>query len=235
MHTWLTRRPSPTPGALLGGRPDRWLWLLPAALGLAITLLIMIVLPPDRTLHGVGDFALKTSPLLLAVVTIALFPREGGRSFWLLPLGFVFYLGYVDSASFVHVSALIDAAVAQQGGNQFPSYYRWAIFVNAFTVLFPLLAFRLGGASTAGTLKLGGAGVLLLLSGLNDLTMWAMYPWPEGRPDVFDWASHVSIFIGHAPRLPEMVAFLAVHLGLAGLILAAPLERWLRTTAFADR
>jgi hypothetical protein len=230
MQAWLTRRPFNARAALSLGPPGRWLWLLPAAAGLLVTLLIMVVLPPDRTLHGVGDFALKTSPLVLAVITIALFPRPGSGALWLLPLGFVFYLGYVDSASFVHVSALIDAAVAGQGG-QFPSYYRWAIFVNAFTVLFPLLAFRLGGASTAATLKLGGAGVLLLLSGLNDLTMWAMYPWPEGRPELFDWASHVSIFLGHAPRLHEMLAFLGLHLLLAGLLLAAPLDRWLRLDA----
>src|SRR5262249_58889976 len=133
---------------------------------------IMVVLPPDRTLHGVGDFALKTSPLLLAVVTIALFPQKGGRTLWLLPLGFVFYLGYVDSASFIHISALIDAAVSQQGANQFPSYYRWAIFVNAFTVLFPLLAFRLGGASTASTLKLGGGRLPLPLPRAHDPAGW---------------------------------------------------------------
>ena len=232
MRAAQTRRSA---AAAVAGPPGRWLWLLPAALGLAITGLIMVVLPPDRTLHGVGDFALKTSPLLLAVLTIALFPPQGGRALWLLPLGFVFYLGYIDSASFLHVSAWIEAAVAEQGPSQFPNYYRWALFVNAFTVLFPLLAYRLGGASTVRTLKLGAVGVLLLLSGLNDLTMWAMYPWPEGRPELFDWASHVSIFLGHAPRLGEMVAFLAAHVGLAGLILAAPLERWLSPAASAGR
>jgi len=154
------------------GRAASWFWVLPGALGLAVTALLMVVLPPDRAIHGLTDFALKVSPLLLAVATIALFPREGRLSLWPLLLGLVFYFGYVDSASFVHVSALIDAAVAERGGSQFPSYYRWAIFVNAFTVLLTLLAFRLGGASTARTLKLGLVGVLLLLSGLNDLTMW---------------------------------------------------------------
>jgi hypothetical protein len=215
-------------------RTRGWLWLAPGALGLAVTGLFMLFLPPDRTVHGLADFALKISPVVLAVPTIALFPRGGGRSPWPLLLGLLFYLGYVDSASFVHVSALIDAALEQQGAAQFPSYYRWTIFVNSFTVLFALLAFRLGGASTARTLKLGGVGILLLVSGLNDLTMWAMNDWPDGRPDTFDWASHVAVFLGRTPHLSDMLLFLAVHLALAGLLLAAPLERWLRPTPFGD-
>jgi hypothetical protein len=221
-------------GWLTIDRTRAWLWILPGALGLAATGLFMLVLPPDRTVDGLADFALKVSPLFLAVATIALFPTGGGRPPWPLILGLLFYLGYVDSASFIHVSALVDAAVEQRGAAQFPSYYRWAIFVNAFTVLLALLAFRLGGASTARTLKLGGAGILLLVSGLNDLTMWAMNDWPDGRPDVFDWASHVGVFLGRAPHLSDMLIFLAVHLALAALLLAAPLERWLRGTPFAD-
>lgn len=211
-----------------------WLWMMPGAAGIAVAGLLMLALPPDRDIHDLGDFALKVSPLLLAVAAIALFPRDDRRAPWLLLLGLVFYMGYVDSASFVHVSALVDAAVDQRAAAQFPSYYRWSIFVNAFTVLLAVLAFRLGGASTARTLKLGGAGVLLLVSGLNDLTMWAMSDWPNGRPETFAWASHVAVFVGHAPRLSDMLLFVAVHLGLAGLLLTAPLERWLSATPFGD-
>jgi hypothetical protein len=224
------------PGAawLTSERTRGWLWTVPGVFGMAVAGLLMLVLPPDRTVHGLSDFVLKVSPLALAVVAIALFPRQDRRAPWPLLLGLLFYLGYVDSASFVHLSALVDAAVDQRWTAQFPSYYRWSIFVNAFTVLFALLAFRLGGASTSRTLKLGGVGVLLLLSGLNDLTMWAMADWPDGRPDTFSWASHVGVFVGREPRLPEMLLFLGVHLGLAGLLLAAPIDRWLSTTPFGD-
>jgi hypothetical protein len=183
-------------------------------------------LPADRTLHGFGDFILKVCPLFLAVLTIALFPR-GAWSLGLILLGFVFYLGYVDSAFVIQVSHLLDAAVAGEAKEQFNAFYRFAIFVNAYTVLSAVFAYRLGGASAARVMKLGGAGILLLISGLNDLTMWAMYPWPDGqRPTEFSWASHVSIFLGHPPTLPEMLAFLAVHLFFAAVLLALPLERW---------
>ena len=209
-------------------RGASWLWMAPAALGGALTALIMLVLPPDRTLHGFSDFLLKVSPLLFAVVTIALFPTRRGWSIYLPVLGFVAYLGYIDSAFGIEVDRLVEAAQAHSEQAQFSQYYRFSIFVSAFVVLFGLFCFRMGGGSTAKALKLGLAGVLLLISGLNDLTMWAMYDWPGGvRPDTFYWASHVSVFFGRAPGLADMLVFLAVHLALVVTIVHLPLERWL--------
>jgi hypothetical protein len=211
-----------------------WLWLIPATLGGALTLLLMAVVPPDRTLHSLADYAVKVSPLVCGVLATATFPRRGAWLAGLVALGFVFFMGYVDSALFIQVSHLIDAAVARHGAAQFSAYYRFSLFVDAFVVLFALFAFRLGGGSAAWVLKLGAAGILVLTSGLNDLTMWLMYPWPRGqRPATFDWASHVAVFIGHAPRVQEMAGFLAVHLLLIVAILSLPLQRWLDRAAAA--
>lgn len=206
----------------------RWLWLAPAVLGGALTALIMLVLPADRALHGFGDFALKISPLVLAVVAIAFFPRRPGWSV-LLPLAsIVVYMGYIDSAFFIQVDRLADAALMQAAKAQFAEYYRFSIFANAFVVLSAVFAFRMGGAPSAQVLKLGCAGILVLLSGLNDLTMWAMYDWPGGvRPETFDWASHVSVFLGYDPQLIDMLAFAWIHLALIAAILHLPLERWI--------
>ena len=213
----------------MGGiRSASWLWLAPAALGGALTALIMLVLPADRTLHNFGDFLLKISPLVCAVATIALFPR---RPRWavLLPLAsVVFYMGYIDSAFFIQVERLADAAQAHTAGAPFPDYYRFSIFANAFVVLSSVFAFRMGGASAGQVLKVGCCGILVLVSGLNDLTMWVMYEWPGGvRPAIFDWASHVSIFLGREPQVKDMLAFAALHLALIIVILRLPLERWI--------
>ena len=202
-----------------------WVWLVPGALAVGLSLLIMVGLPADRTLHGFGDFGLKVSPLVLAVVTIALFPNRGPLGVAFLVLGVCFYFGFIDSALFINVDRLVLAAQADAGPAQFDAYYRFSIFVNAFVVLLALFAFRVGGASTSAVLRVGGAGILILLSGLNDLTMWAMYAWPAGvRPETFDWASHVRIFIGRAPTLTDMVVFLVSHLLLvvAALCLRLP-------------
>jgi hypothetical protein len=126
---------------------------------------------------------------------------------------------------FIQVDHLVRAAQADAGRTQFAAYYRFSIFVNAFVLLFGLFCFRLGGGNRAQSLKLGCAGILILLSGLNDLTMWAMYDWPGGtRPVTFDWASHVSVVVGHVPTLPDMLAFVGVHLALALAIVCLPLE-----------
>jgi hypothetical protein len=216
------------PGTIAGRRSASWLWLAPGALGGALTALIMLVMPPDRTLHGFGDFLLNVSPLLLEVITIALFPTRRGWSIYLPVLGFVAYLGYIDSAFGIEVGRLVDAAQAHAEQAQFAQYYRFSLFVNAFVVLFGLFCFRMGGGSTARSLKLGVAGILLLISGLNDLTIWAMYEWPGGvRPDTFYWASHVSIFLGREAGLTDMLVFVAVHLALVVTMLRLPLERWL--------
>ena len=204
-----------------------WFWLPPALLGGAITVLLMVVLPPDRTLHGLGDWLGKVSPLVCAVLAIALFPRRNALAVALMAAGFAVYMGAVDTASFLHVNGWLNAALAGRGHAGFAAYYRFSLFDNAFVVLFALLAYRLGGASTAHVLKLGACGILALVSGLNDLTMWLLYPWPHGsRPTDFAWASHVAVFLGHTPRLVDMLGFLAVHIVLVGVILWLPLHRW---------
>jgi hypothetical protein len=138
------------------------------------------------------------------------------------------YMGYIDSAFFIQVDRLADAAVQNAARAQFSEYYRFSIFANAFVVLSTVFAFRMGGAPTARVLKLGACGILVLISGLNDLTMWAMYDWPAGvRPDTFDWASHVRIFLGRDPNVVDMLAFVAVHVALMGAIVRLPLQRWM--------
>ena len=188
----------------------------------------MLALPADRTLHGFGDFALKISPLIFAVATIALFPRRPAWTVYLPLLSVVAYLGYIDTAFFIQVDRLAQAAQMHAEQAQFSAYYRFSIFANAFVVLSGVFAFRMGGATSAQVLKLGCSGILVLVSGLNDLTMWAMYDWPDGvRPETFEWASHVSIFLGRDPHVLDMLAFASVHLLLIVGILRLPLERWI--------
>jgi hypothetical protein len=214
-------------GRLTRGGAD-WLWLVPAALGGALTAIIMLVLPADRTLHSFGDFALRMSPLVFAVLTIAFFPRRPMWAVLLLLATVGVYMGYIDSAFFIQVDRLADAAQQHAAQAQFSEYYRFSIFTNAFVVLAVVFAFRMGGASSTQVLKLGCCGILVLVSGLNDLTMWAMYAWPGGtRPDAFDWASHVRIFLGRDPQLVDMLVFAAVHLALMLVVLRLPLERWI--------
>src|SRR3979490_1508147 len=101
------------------------LWLAAASAAGVLTVLIMLVLPADRTLHGLADFIFKISPVLLAVIAIALFPRGHGWAPYVVLLGCGVFLGLIDSASFIQVSQLVDAAASPDSTPaQFSAYYR---------------------------------------------------------------------------------------------------------------
>lgn len=209
--TWLSRAPG-------------WLWLVPAVVGLVLTVLIMVVLPADRTVDNVGELLLRLSPLCAAVVAVALFP-QGRWAPLLVAAGVLSYMGLVDTAYVLRTFEFVDSAVAG-AEDGFARFYQFTLFVNAFTVLFALFAFRLGGASTARTFKAGVAGILIVISGLNDVTYWLLADWPDGRPARLEWASHIEVFIGHPPSVTEAVVFLVIHLALASGVLLLPWDRW---------
>ncbi|SEN75447.1 hypothetical protein [Nonomuraea pusilla] len=202
----------------------RWLWLAPAVLGAAIATLIMAVLPPDRHVGSLAEVLYKVSPLVCAVLAVAGFPRRPGLGLGLLCALVVGYMGVIDTVNVLHVFAYAEAADRTAA---FPELYQFMIFMNAFTVLAALFAYRLGGADAARVLKAGFAGILVMISGLNDLSMWVLGDWPDGRPEVLTWASHIAVFVGGPPTVPVAVAFCAVHLLLAAVVLALPVRRWL--------
>lgn len=202
----------------------RWWWLLPALAGVALTLLIMVVLPPDRTIDHLGEFLLKIGPLVLAMLAVAGFPQRPGLGLVLLGVLVIGYMGVVDTLNIIHIFDFTDAA---DQAAAFPRLYQFTIFVNAFTVMAVLFGYRLGGARAANVLKAGTAAILVVISGLNDLSFYYTYQWPEGRPARLDWASHIEVFVGGAPTPTVAVVFCLVHLGLAALVLALPVQRWL--------
>lgn len=202
----------------------RWWWLLPALVGGTLTLLTMVVLPPDRHVDSIGDALFKLSPLLLAVLTIAGFPRRPALGMVLLGLLVVGYMGIIDTLNIIHI---FDYATAPDLPAAFPQLYQFTIFLNAFTVVAVLFGYRLGGADAARVLKLGTAAVLVVISGLNDLSFYYLYAWPGGRPDRLDWASHIEVFIGGTPTPAAAIGFCLVHFALAAVVLALPVRRWL--------
>lgn len=200
----------------------RWWWVLPAAAGVAVTLLIMVVLPPDRTINNLGEFLFHISPVVFAVLAVAGFPQRPALGLVLLASLVIAYMGVLDTLNIMRV---LDFSKAADQDAAFPKLYQFTTFIDAFTVIAVLFGYRLGGGTTARVLRLGFASALVLISGLNDLTFLYLYSWPEGKPARLDWASHIRVFIGHYPTPTEAIAFCAVHLLLAALILAWPALR----------
>jgi hypothetical protein len=194
-----------------------------------LTLLIMVVLPADRTIDNPGEYLLKISPVVFAVLAIGGFPQRPRLGIALLGIVVVGYMGVLDTLYVLKVIALADAP---DQAAAFPAFYQMAIFVNAFTVLAILLGYRLGGAPSGRVLRLGFASTLVLVSGINDISFYYLYDWPEGRPARFTWASHITVFVGQPATPTVAIVFCAVHFLLAGLILAGP-SLWARSRNFA--
>jgi hypothetical protein len=217
-------RPSTGPGwvgALY--RRRAWLWLVPAVPAVVLVGLIMVVLPPDQKLDNIAEWAFKLSPFVLAALTVALLPRwRFGPA--LLVLAVIVYMGYLDTGMVLRILDYGDVPEAEQQAN-FQNVYQFELFTATFVVLFGLLAYRFAGARTTSVLKLGVASILVVISGLNDLTFWLTYDWPDGRPPVLRWASHIIVFVGGPPSVATAVVFMVVHLVLAGVVIALPIGR----------
>ncbi|WP_225439879.1 hypothetical protein [Amycolatopsis eburnea] len=212
-------------------RRRQWLWLVAAVPAVVTTLLIMVVLPPDQTLDNVGDWAFKLCPFVFAVLTVSLFPR--GRFGPALIVFAVFvYMSYLDTELVMRVQGF-----ARSPDQDFQPVYQFELFVTTFIVLFALLAYRLGGGRTANVLKVGIASILVVISGVNDLTFWALNDvWAAGtKPTELKWASHMIVFLGGPPSVPAAVAFMAVHLVLAAIVVALPVGRWVSVRVRGSR
>ncbi|UUV34186.1 hypothetical protein NQK81_12290 [Amycolatopsis roodepoortensis] len=215
-------------------RRRKWLWLVPAVPAVVTTLLIMVILPPDQTLDNVVDWAFKLCPFVFAVATVALFPR----SKWgpaLIVLAVFVYMSYLDTELIMRIQAFARNAATDE--NAFQPVYQFELFIVTFIVLFGLMAYRLGGGRTANVLKTGVAAILVVISGANDLTFWALNDvWAAGtKPTELKWASHMIVFLGGPPSVPVAVMFMLVHLVLAAVVVALPVGRWVdRALGFAS-
>jgi hypothetical protein len=214
-------------------RRRAWLWLIPAVPTVALVGLIMVVLPPDQKLDNLAEWAFKLSPFVLAVLTVALLPRwRFGPA--LLVLAVIVYMGYLDTGMILRILEFGTVPDSEQQA-AFGHIYQFELFTATFVVLFGLLAYRVAGARTTSVLKFGIASILVVISGLNDITFWLTNNWPDGRPTEFRWASHIIVFVGGPPSVATAVVFMVVHLALAGAIMALPLGRMVDRALGASR
>jgi len=205
-------------------RNRSWLWLVPGIPTAVLAGLIMLVLPPQQTLGNLADWAFRLSPFVLGVVTVALFPlRRWGPP--LLLAAVIFYMGVLDTGLVLRMMPY-GAASGEQQDDLFQAIYQWILLTVTFVVLLALLGYRMGGARTTSVLKLGLAAILVVISGLNDLTFWFSYDWPDGPPTHLEYASHIIVFTGGPPSITTAVVFMLIHLALAVAVLSLPLGRY---------
>lgn len=213
------------PGPAVADPPEpsiwrRTFWLWPAVIAGALTVVTVLVLPPDRGIDNIGEWLFRISPLVFAVFAAAYFPRKSGQNLVLLILLIVLFMGAFDT--FI-ISRILEYAHTPepQMPAAFPKLYQMTILLDAFVLISVCFAYRLGGAKPYKVVRLGLAGIFVVTSGLNDLVYYYVHDWPDGRPETLD-APHISVFVGSDPTPTTAIIFCLVNLLIAAAIIVVP-------------
>ncbi len=192
---------------------------------LAFGLFAIFALPPDREVKSLAIFLFKLLPFAVAAIAIALFDpavlgRLNGIKILLIYACFgLFFFFYIPKLFF-------DVAFREASNT-----YYLTLIITPLMILCFTLVFRMGGGSTGNTLRVAFGSLTLMLSGLEDLMFLTLNPHAPGSrynpiPEVWDWASHMKVRLGHFPTKQEAFIFIAVHI-LIALFIAFYHFRWL--------
>jgi len=188
-----------------------------AVAAVAGAVVVWLALPREREVGSVWELLAKLVPFVLATEAIARLDGDLARRRWLarlaLPAAFlVFFCWFVPKIFYYN--------------EQFDRLYYYVLTLTPFVVLSLALAYRLGGGTSGEVRRVAYASLLLMLSGLEDLAFLILSPHTDPRfwpiPEVWTWASHMTVFLGHPPTKAEAFAFITVHVALAGLVLLLP-------------
>jgi hypothetical protein len=195
-------------------------FLVLTALAMVCAAIVWFALPHDREVKSLGIFLFKLLPFVLAAEAIARLDVELFRRLQLVrvivPLSFVvFFLYFVPKIFFY--------------AQDFPNLYYHVLALTPIIIVALAMAYRLGGGTPGNVRRLAYSMLLIMLSGAEDLAYLKVNHHTDPQwnhiPEVWDWASHIKVFLGHYPTKYEAYVFIAVHLALAIFILAAP-TRW---------
>jgi hypothetical protein len=201
--------------------------LVCAAGAVASAAVVWLAMPHDREVKALWILLVKLVPFAFGVETIArleLSPAARRRlALAAVPAAFLVYFCYFVPKIFF----------TSDDGNQL---YYYVLTLTPFVILAFVLAYRLGGGRAGTCRRLGYAMLLLQLSGLEDLAFLTVNHQTDPKwtpiPEVWTWASHMTVFIGHPPTKYQAFAFIGTHVVLALLVLFLPARA---ATALARR
>jgi hypothetical protein len=184
---------------------------------------VWVGFPHQKAIPNVWVLLAKLVPFILATEAIAAmrFSKDTMRKISLAstPLCFlVFFTFFVPQIFF--------AAANEK------SFYYLVLTLTPFIILSLTLAHRLGGGTPGTARRHGYAMLLLQLSGLEDLAFLTINPHTDPAwtpiPEVWTWADHMTVRLGHPATKYEAFTLIAVHVILAVLVLTLPNRFWLR-------
>lgn len=212
---------------------DNRVTLVAGGIATMLAAVVWFALPHEREVSSLAVLLFKLTPFAAASVAIAWLNLSWAHRLHLPliapPVCFlVFFCYFVPKIAFY--SGDPDA---------FPDLYYHLLTLVPFVILALVLAYRLGGGSRSGVLRLSAAMLLLQLSGIEDLAFLLVNDHTDPKwtpiPDVWTWASHMTVFFGQPLTQYQAYGFIGVHLVLALLVLFLPAgvvtgaSRWAKT------
>ncbi|MEU0568047.1 hypothetical protein ABZ297_22050 [Nonomuraea sp. NPDC005983] len=199
---------------------DNRVALLMGALAVALAAMVRFVIPYEREITSAWMLLAKLTPQIAACFAVAWLDVAWARRLRLhlvaLPAIFLAFLLYFVPKTFMTALDMVDKSAA------FEDLYLHVVVFVPFLIVALALSYRLGGGSREGVLRIGAAMTILQMSGLEDLVAVLMNRRLDGVPEVWDWAHHMTVRLGHVATRNEAYAFIAVHVVLAVLALALP-------------
>ncbi|MEO5874864.1 MAG: hypothetical protein ABIS86_01535 [Streptosporangiaceae bacterium] len=194
--------------------------LVAAALALVLGGIVWFGLPHEKEISSLWVFLFKLSPFAAAGVAVAWLDLDWARRLKLpliAPVAcFLAFFCFFVPRNFFY-------ALVEQDGTE--TYYNMLTLVP-FVILALSLSYRLGGGSRETSLRLTFGMLLLQLSGLEDLAFLTVNPHTDPAwtpiPEVWTWADHMTVFLGHAASRTEAYVFITVHVVLALLVFFLP-------------
>jgi hypothetical protein len=197
---------------------DNRVTLIAGMIAVVLAATVYFGMPHSRDLTSLWVLLVKLTPFVAAAIAIAWMDRWWARrlrlELVLPPLCFLAFFAYFVPKIFFY------------SDRDFTKLYYNVLILVPFVILSLVLSLRLGGASTSTVLRLAAAMILLQLSGIEDLAFLLVNDLSGTPlatiPDVWTWADHIAVRIGHHPTKYEAYAFIAVHVTIAVLVLALP-------------
>ncbi|MEV4131611.1 hypothetical protein AB0J72_05540 [Dactylosporangium sp. NPDC049742] len=175
---------------------------------------LLVALAPDgKQLDSLWLFLAYLLPFVLATETIAALEPEWLRR-WRLPevVGVLTFTAVFCG----FVPRMFDRVIA----DDFEGFYSLVRVLAPLLILAFALHQRLGGSASATVRRICYASILVMLSGLEDLSFWLWRGQPV--PQRWDWADHMTVRLGHVASRTEAYVFIAAHLVAAVAVLCWP-------------
>jgi hypothetical protein len=201
-------------------KKDDKIAIITGILAVIIGLYCIIYLPQDRVVRNLGIFLLKILPFALGAICISYLNTK-----------FIYKFKLVFPSLFIGFLVIFCVFVPKiffYLDDYYTVYYLTLIEIP-FLILLLTYTFRLGGGSTSNCLRLAFSLLLIMQSGIEDLAFLKINPHTDPQwatiPDVWTWASHIAVIIGHYPTKYEAYAFIGISLALAIFIAFFPKKR----------